>query len=175
MTNFNEWMNTLLYKNISLTLYSWKGWCLLCVRDEWRQGQTAILTQVLLLTIAALLPHLGLGCSTGGRGCWGPQPSVCKLVLTLAILFPTNSTAAGTCLCSFITPTCFHLSTQMHLLIDSLDKSQYITQEHRYYHSKLKIKYHNTGNGWIFVLENLHQCCHRSCRNTSQSFCLKNH
>ena len=34
MTNFNERTNTLLYKNISLTLYSWKGWCWLCVRGE---------------------------------------------------------------------------------------------------------------------------------------------
>ena len=42
--DFNERTNTLLYKNISLTF---------------------------LLTIAALLPHLGLGCSTMGH--WGPQ------------------------------------------------------------------------------------------------------
>ena len=32
--NFNERTNTLLYKNISLTLYSRKGWCWLCVRGE---------------------------------------------------------------------------------------------------------------------------------------------
>ena len=25
-------------------------------------------------------------------------------------------------------------------------------QEHRYYHSELDLKYHYTGNGWIFVL-----------------------
>ena len=43
---------------------------LLCVRDEWRQGQTAILTQLLLLTIAELLPHLGRCCSTRvAEGC----------------------------------------------------------------------------------------------------------
>ena len=34
------------------------------LRDEWRQGQTAISTQLLLLTLAALLPHLGWVCST---------------------------------------------------------------------------------------------------------------
>ena len=88
-----------------------------CVRDEWRQGQTAILTQLLFLTKAALLPHLGRSCSTGGR--WGPRPSVCKLALTLAFLWPTNSTATSTCLCSFITHTCFcfffRLFTQVHL------------------------------------------------------------
>ena len=51
--------NTSLQKYKFLTLYFRKGDVLLCVRDEWRQVRTAILTQVLLLTIAALLPHLG--------------------------------------------------------------------------------------------------------------------
>ena len=36
--DFNERTNTLLYKNISLTLYSRKGWCWLCVRDELETG-----------------------------------------------------------------------------------------------------------------------------------------
>ena len=55
-----QWTNeyTFLQKYITLTLYSRKGGVVLYVRDKWRQGQTAILTQVLLLTIAALLPHL---------------------------------------------------------------------------------------------------------------------
>ena len=60
--------------------------------------------------------------------------SVCKLVLTLAFLCPTNSTATGTCLYSFITPTCFcfffRLFTQAHLLIVGSVKSQYITLFH---------------------------------------------
>ena len=123
-----QWTNehTSLQKYISYTLFSMFLWCM---RDEWRQGQTAILTKVLLLTKAALLPHLGWGCSTGGR--WGPHPSVCKLVLTLAFLSPFNSTAVGTCLYSFITPTCFRfffrLFTLVHLLIDRSVKGQYIT------------------------------------------------
>ena len=88
------------------------------VCERWVEtGTTAILTQVHLLTIAALLLHLGLGCSTGDHR--GPQPTVCKLVLTLIFLSPTNSSAAGTCLYSFITPTCFRfffcLFTQVHL------------------------------------------------------------
>ena len=45
--------------------------------------------------------------------------SVCKLVLTLAFLSSTNTTAAGTCLYSFMTYTffCFffHLFKQVHL------------------------------------------------------------
>ena len=52
---------------ISHTLFLKGLMFLLCLRDEWRQGQTAILTQILFLTIAALLPHLGWGCSTGDR------------------------------------------------------------------------------------------------------------
>ena len=67
----------------TLTLYFRKGDDLLCVRGEWRQEQTVILTQVLLSTIATLLLHLGLGCSTGGS-LRAAKPSVCKLVLTLA-------------------------------------------------------------------------------------------
>ena len=53
------------------------------------------------------------------RSRWGPQPSDCKLALTLAFLSPINSTAARTCLYSFIKPTCFRFFfrffTQMHL------------------------------------------------------------
>ena len=102
MTNFNERTNTLLYKNIYLshTLFSKGLMFLLCVRDEWRQGQTAILTHILLLTVAALFPYLGWSCSTGG--CWRSQLSVFMLALTLVLLSPTNATAAGTCLYSFI-------------------------------------------------------------------------
>ena len=113
----NEETYFLIKLCISHTLFSRGLMFLLCVRGVWRQGQTAILTQLLLLTIAVLLPHLGWGCSTGGR--WGPQPSVCKLALTLAFLSPTNSTATGTCLYSFIMLTCirffFRLFTQVHL------------------------------------------------------------
>ena len=80
--DFNEQTNTLLYKNISLTLYSWKGWCWLCVRGELETGTDCyILTQV-LLTIAALLSHLGWGCSTVGH--WGPKALCLPLTLTSA-------------------------------------------------------------------------------------------
>ena len=120
---------------ISHTLFSKGLMVLLCARYGWRQGQTAILTQLLswlshavlsLRTHSALLPHLGWSCSTGGR--WRPQISVCKLALTLAFLSPTNSTAAGTWLYSFITPTWFRfLLTQVHLLIGGSVKGQYTT------------------------------------------------
>ena len=126
MNDREEWRERV--RDIRATSAIWWWWyishfilervdILWCVRDEWRQGQTAILTQLLLLTIGALLPHLGWGYSTEGR--WEPQPSVCKLALTLAFLSSTNSTAAGTCLYSFITSSCFRfffrLFTQVHL------------------------------------------------------------
>ena len=99
------------------------------VNDEWRLGQTAILTQVLLLTLAAHLPHLGLGFSTGGL--WGTQPSVCKLVLILAFLSPTSPPTVDTLSKLFpnvlLLPLFFGLFTQVHLLIDGLVEGQYIT------------------------------------------------
>ena len=74
--------NTLLYKNIPLTLYSWKG-DVSCVWEvSWRRGQTATYWPKVLLTIAALLPHLGWGCSTVGH---------CKLILMLASCPVTDS------------------------------------------------------------------------------------
>ena len=98
------------------------------MRDEWRQGRTATLTQVLLLSIAALLSHLG----------WVAQPlvlraqsSVCKLVFTLASCLRLISTAASTLSIFFLNvhllPLFFGLFTQVHLLIDSSVAGQYIT------------------------------------------------
>ena len=49
-----------------------------CVWEmSWRQGRTVILTQALLVTIAAFLSHLGWGCSTVGP-CL--EPYVCSWV-----------------------------------------------------------------------------------------------
>ena len=103
----NRWTHFFIKIYISHTLFLMFLWC---VRDEWRQGQTAILTQLLLLIMAALLLHLGWGCSTGGR--WRPQPSVCKLALTLAFLSPTP-----TCFCFF-----FRLFTLVHLWLTTRSK-----------------------------------------------------
>ena len=80
----NERTNTLLYKNIPLTLYSKglrKGWCWLYVRSELETG-----TDCYILTQSSS-DHS----STSFSFCWaaqlkvtrGRKPSVCKLILTL--------------------------------------------------------------------------------------------
>ena len=91
MTNFNERTNTLLYKNIPLTLDSRKG----CKRVDvgyvwevnWRRAQTATCWPKVPLTIAALLFHLGWAAQL-----WfteGPKPSVCRW-LSLRHLVPNS-------------------------------------------------------------------------------------
>ena len=108
-TSMNERTNTLLYKNKSLTLYSRKG-DVYCVWEmSWRQGQTAILTQVLLATLAAFLSSLGWSCSTVGD--WELKALYLPLALTLGILSPTNSNRLGTWLYYCLTFTCFRCSS----------------------------------------------------------------
>ena len=116
-----QWTNeyTSLLKYISHTLFSKGLMFLWCVRDRWRQGQTAILTQLLLLIIArcVIFKNPLNTSSTSWLGLLNRGSlravalsgafSVCKLVLSLAFLSSTNSTATGICLYYFITPTCF--------------------------------------------------------------------
>ena len=125
-TNFNERTNTLLYKNMSHNLFSKGLMFLWCVRDG--QGQTAILTQLLLLTITQCVifknplstsstSWLGL-LNRGSLRPTAPTGSS-QSASWLVFLSPTDSTAAGICLYSFITLTCFRfffrLYTQVHL------------------------------------------------------------
>ena len=120
---------TSLQKYNSLTLYFRKGGVLLCVRDEWRQGQTAILTQVLLLTIAALLSHLGWGCSTVRH--WEPQSLQSASWFSRWHSCLNWPTAADTLSIFFLNvhllPLFFGLFTQVRLLIDGSVEGQYIT------------------------------------------------
>ena len=100
-----------------------------CVWEmSWRRGQTAILTKV-LLTKAALLSHLGWGCSTVGH--WGPKALCLPLALTSASCPQQTQTAPGTwlyyCLNVHLLPLFFHFFTQVHLLIDGSVEGQYIT------------------------------------------------
>ena len=61
-----------------------------CVWEvSWRRGQTVTYWPKVLLTIAALLSHLGWGCSTVGH--WGPKALRLLLALSLASCSPTDS------------------------------------------------------------------------------------
>ena len=107
-TSMNERIHFFI-KNISLTLYSRKGWCWLCVRGELETGTDCyILTQV-LLTIAALLSHLGWGCSTVGH--WGLKALCLPLALTSESCPQLTPTVSSTWLYNCLTHTCFRCSS----------------------------------------------------------------
>ena len=89
MTNFIERTNTLLCKNISLTLHPRKGWCWLCVMRWARDGDRLLYWPHVLLAIAALLSRLGWGCSTVGH--WGPKDICLPLALNSASCHHTDT------------------------------------------------------------------------------------
>ena len=61
------------------------------------------------LTMAALLPHFGWGCSTVGH--WGPQTLSLQAGSHTGMLSPTVSNRPGTWLYYFLTSTCFRCSS----------------------------------------------------------------
>ena len=89
MTNFNEWTNTLLYKNISLTLYSRKGRCWLCVRGELETRTDCYILTQNSSDHSSTSFSSWLGCSTVGH--WGPKALCLPLVLMRASCPPTDS------------------------------------------------------------------------------------
>ena len=121
----NERTNTLLYRNIPLTLYSQKG-DVSCVWEvSWRWGQTTTYWPQVLLTIA--VHHLHFGWAAQPWITEGPKPSVwswfslrwhpisnwLQLQLTQAI--------CGTWLYNCLTLTCFRCSsTYLHRCISWL-------------------------------------------------------
>ena len=127
-TNFNERTNTLLYKNISITLYSRKG-DVCCVWEmSWRRGQSDILTQVLLATTAALLLHLGWVAQPWVNE--GPKPSVCRWLSLRHLVSNWVKPSVHLVILLFndhLLPLFFRLFTKMHLLIDGSVEGQYIT------------------------------------------------
>ena len=110
--DFNERTNTLLYKNISLTLYSRKGWCWLCVRGELETGTDCYILTQFLLTIALLLSHLVGLLNRGSLS--AARPSVCSWS-QFGILSLTDSnlarTASVTWLYKSLTSTWFRCSS----------------------------------------------------------------
>ena len=89
--DFNERTNTFLYKNISLTLYSRKGWCWLCVRGELKTETDCYILNQVLMTIAALLSNLGWDCSTVGHR----EPKALCLPLALTSVSCPQQTPTG--------------------------------------------------------------------------------
>ena len=108
MTNFNERTNALLYKNISLALYSWKG----DVSYVWKVSGDK---DGLLFWPKFFFNHSGisfsswLGCSTMGD--WRPKALCLPLALTSASCPQLTRTAPGTWLYYCLTPTCFRCSS----------------------------------------------------------------
>ena len=106
MTNLKERTNTLLYKNISLTLYSWKGdagcvWetrtdCYIDPQFFFDHSSTSFSSWLGLLNRGSLRAQ---------------STSVCKLVLTLASSLQLTRTALGTWLYYCLTSTCFRCSS----------------------------------------------------------------
>ena len=104
-----------------------------CVWEvSWRRGQTATYWPKVLLTIAALLSHLGWVAQK-----WvteGPKPPDCHwlsirhLVTNwLQVELELTQAVCGTWLYNCLTHTCFRLFTQVHLLIDCSVEGQYVT------------------------------------------------
>ena len=97
MTTINERTITLLYKNISLTLYSRKG-DVSCVWEVSGDKVGLLFWPKVLLTIADLLSRLGWGCSTVGH--WGPKALCLPLALNSAScpqLTPTPTDSSRLC------------------------------------------------------------------------------
>ena len=82
MTNFNERTNTLLYKNISLTLYSRKGWGWLCARDELETETDCYFDPKFFFNHSSTSFSSWMGCSTVGH--WEPKALCLPLALNSA-------------------------------------------------------------------------------------------
>ena len=94
MTNFNERTNRLLYKNISLTLNSRKGWCWLCVRGELETGTDCYILIPSSSDHSSTSFASWLGCSTVGH--WGPKALCLPLALNSASCPQLTPTPTGT-------------------------------------------------------------------------------
>ena len=131
--SMNERTHFFIKKNISLTLYSRNGLCWLCVRGELETGTHCYILTQLLLTIAALLSHLGWGCSNVGH--WGPK-ALCLLLALTSATCPRLTLAVSVLVILLfnihLLPLFFRLFIQVHLLIDGLVEGQYVTQRALY-------------------------------------------
>ena len=141
-TSMNERTHFFI-KNISLTLYSRKGWCWLCVRGELETGTDCYILTQALLTIAALLSHPGLGLLNCGSLRAQSSPSTAGS--QFGISSPTDSNSnwlkpSVSWLYFCLTSTCFRCSSaylyrciswltarsRVNMLHNILDKIQFI-------------------------------------------------
>ena len=134
----NERTNTLLYKNISLTLYSPKGWCWLCVRGELETGTDCFLTQSSSDHSSTSFSSW-LGCSTVGH--WEPKALCLPLVLNSTSCLQLTQVTSGTWLCNCLTFTYFRCSSvYLHRCISWLTARSRVNMLHtdQYISPKLK-------------------------------------
>ena len=88
--DFNKRTNTLLYKNINPSHFIFER-MMFALCEKWVETRTdCYIDPSSSSPIAALLLHLGLGCSTVGH--WGPEALCLELVLTLASCFQLTQT-----------------------------------------------------------------------------------
>ena len=92
--DFNERTNTLLYKNITLTLYSRKSWCFLHVRGELETGTDCYKLTQSSSDHSSTSSSFWLSCSTVGH--WGPKPSVWSWFSLRHLVPLLTPTATGT-------------------------------------------------------------------------------
>ena len=134
-----QWTNTLLYKNIiSHSLFS-NGFMLVVCEGWAGDGDRLLYWSKVLATIAALLPHLGWGCSTVGH--WGPKALCLPLALTSASCSQLTQTICGLVISLFnvhLLPLLFRLFTQVNLLIDGS------VQGSIYYKTRLQFNMNNS-------------------------------
>ena len=154
MTNFNERTNTLLYKNIiSHTWFSKDLKLVVC--ERWAGDVDRLLYwPQLLLTIAALPPRLGWGCSNVGH--WGSNALCLPLALNSAscpLVSNSNWLKPPVSWLYFcLTPTCFcSSSVYLHWCISWLTVR-----------SRVNMLHHD--RGFIVVIEYYFQIRHKKTR-----------
>ena len=133
IANFNARSKTLLYKNISLTLYSRKGWSWLCVRGELETGTDCYILTPSYSDHSSNSSSSWLGYSTVGH--WGPKALCLPLAFNSASRpqltptptgtdwnWPTPSVAPGYIIVYVhLLPLFLCLFTCMYILCTSLD------------------------------------------------------
>ena len=112
----NERIHFFIKILISHSLFS-KGWCLLCVRDELETG-TDLFWPKFFFAYSSTSSSSWMGLLNRGS-LRAQSPQSASWFSSLGILSLTHS--------NHLTPTCFHLFTQVHLLIDGSVEGQYIT------------------------------------------------